>query len=92
MFYTIYLIRSTKNGKEYVGFTRKSANKRLEEHNNGCNKWTRENRPFEMLYSENIESEMLARKREKFFKTGKGRIVLNNVIKANNRHKHLIQA
>jgi len=80
--FNVYVIESLKNGKEYIGFTAKSVEKRLKEHNSGCNKWARENKPFKVLYFENFGSESIARKREKFFKTGKGKKVLRNLIQA----------
>jgi len=80
--YTVYVIKSLKSGKKYVGFTSKSVAERLKEHNRGCNKWIKENKPFKLLYYEDFKSEQIARKRERFFKTGKGREVLTKLIPA----------
>ena len=46
----IYILRSEKNNKRYVGYTSKRVQQRLAEHNAGrTNKWTRQNRPFKLL-------------------------------------------
>ncbi len=78
--FTVYIIESLRNGKRYTGFTTKTAPQRLAQHNRGCNKWTRENRPFRLIYEESYETEREARQREKFLKTGKGRQLINNKI------------
>ena len=71
--YKVYLLKSLKNGKSYVGMTTKDVEVRLVEHNEGSNTWTRNNRPFELKYFENYVCQEDAMKREKFFKTGQGK-------------------
>ena len=78
--FTVYVIKSLRNGKRYVGFSSKSADKRLSEHNRGSNKWARENRPFKLVYKEFFEEKRDARLRERFLKSGQGRKFLDNVI------------
>ncbi len=78
--FTVYVIESLKNRKRYVGFTSSSANQRLTEHNRGCNKWARENRPFRLIHEEFFDNEKDARRRERFLKSGQGRKFLNNKI------------
>ncbi len=78
--FTVYVIESLRNGKRYIGFTCRSADRRLSEHNRGSNKWARENRPFKLVHKEFFEKEKEARLREKFLKSGQGRKFLNNVI------------
>lgn len=51
MFY-VYFLRSLRNSKIYVGSTSQSPENRLSEHNRGMNKFTSENRPFELVYYE----------------------------------------
>ncbi|MFH0828486.1 MAG: GIY-YIG nuclease family protein [Candidatus Omnitrophota bacterium] len=82
MFY-VYVLKSLKNGKRYTGFTRQSLNERLKEHNSGTNRYTRNNRPFEILHYEYFDSEILARKREKFLKSGRGRVLLEKIYEKN---------
>ena len=78
--YTVYVLRSRRNGRRYVGFTAKTSKERLDEHNLGSSKWTRANRPFILIYEEHFAEATEARRREKFLKSGKGRQYLNNKI------------
>lgn len=55
MFYT-YVLKSLKNEKNYVGYTGKSPQERLKEHNIGANKFTNRNRPFTLIYTEEFEN------------------------------------
>ncbi|MBI3098867.1 MAG: GIY-YIG nuclease family protein, partial [Planctomycetes bacterium] len=73
MAYAVYVLRSKRNGKRYVGFTGKPVEKRLEEHNRGCNLWSRQKRPFELLCCEQYGTESEARRRERYLKSGAGR-------------------
>ena len=79
--YFVYTLKSLKNNKRYTGYTSKEIFERLKEHNTGCNKWTRENGPFQLVYFEEYLSKPEAIKREKFLKSGQGRQFLNNIIK-----------
>ncbi|WP_081489500.1 GIY-YIG nuclease family protein [Melioribacter roseus] len=77
MFY-VYVLRSLKDNKRYVGLT-SDISRRFREHQNGLVKSTRHRRPFELIYYESYENKSEAMKREKFFKTGKGREFLNSL-------------
>ncbi len=78
----IYVIESLKTGKRYTGFIGKMPEERLKEHNAGFTIWTRKNKPFKIIYSEVFETEKLARKREKYLKSGKGRKFIDSLIPA----------
>ena len=80
MFY-VYVLKSDKNNKRYVGFTSKDPKIRLIEHNKGGSKWTRQNKPFELLYKEKFHNKTDAIKRETFLKSGKGREYLDRLLK-----------
>ena len=77
----VYVLRSLKTGKKYVGSTSWSPEERLLQHNAGKVPWTRAHKPLELIYSENLQSDELAQKRERFFKTGKGRLVLDSLLR-----------
>ena len=77
--FTVYVLRSIKNGKRYIGYTTKSAEIRLKEHNSGTNKYTRHNRPFSILYTERFTIKKEAIQREKFLKSGQGRKFLDTL-------------
>ncbi len=72
--YHVYIIKSLKDGKFYTGFTN-DLKRRIAEHNRGCTSTpsTLGRGPFELVYSEEVPNSLEARKREKFFKSGKGR-------------------
>ncbi|MFH1565507.1 MAG: GIY-YIG nuclease family protein [bacterium] len=78
--FIVYILRSLKNNKRYIGYTSKDVFKRLQEHNRGCNKWTRENGPFKIIYFEEYKTKTEAIKREHFLKSGQGRNWLDNNI------------
>jgi len=79
--FTVYVLRSLRSGKRYVGFTSRPIEQRLKEHNEPRPKWTGQNGPFEILHSEIFPTKELAAKREKFLKTGRGRAVLDNILR-----------
>ena len=76
MSYTVYIIKSSKDNKRYIGCT-KNILRRLDEHNNDLVKSTRNRRPLELIYTEGFENKSDAIARERFFKTGKGREYLD---------------
>ena len=78
--YYVYVLKSKKNQKNYIGFTGKHPEQRLKEHNFGSGTFTKQNRPFELIYFEEYNDEIFARKREQFFKSGSGRNFLQRKI------------
>ena len=77
MFYA-YVLQSKKNGRLYYGST-DDLKRRLTEHNSGQGgKYTRDNRPFELLYYEAYLFYKLAKDAERFYKTGYGREILKS--------------
>lgn len=79
----VYLLKSLRNGKSYVGVTSKEVGKRLEQHNLGSNIWTRQSGPFKIMYYESYFCKEDAYNREKFLKSGVGKkvkkIILENI-------------
>ncbi len=70
--YYVYILKSKKNSKLYKGFTA-DLRRRVAEHNSGNSEFTKNNRPWELIYYEAFVNEKDARKEEKFLKSGKGR-------------------
>lgn len=68
----VYILLSKKNNKTYIGYTGKSVDARLKEHNIGSNKWTAANSPFKLIYYESYHCKTDAMHREKFLKSGVG--------------------
>ena len=78
--YYVYVLRSLKNRKRYVGYSSKEPSIKLAEHNGGATRWTRQNRPFMLLHHEAFTDARAARQREIFLKSGKGRRWLDEMI------------
>ncbi len=75
MFYT-YVLKSEKNNRHYIGST-DNLKRRFKEHNDGHGgTYTKNNRPFDLVYYGAYNSYDLAKKGERFYKTGYGREVL----------------
>lgn len=72
--YFVYVLQSLKNDRYYTGST-DDLERRLSEHNTGQSTYTRLTRPYKLVYSESFETRSEAVKRERYFKTGKGRAV-----------------
>lgn len=79
--YYIYVLRSLKNGKRYVGSTGLSPKERLKKHNWGSNNFTKNNKPFILIYEEEYPNITMARQRENFLKSGIGRKFLDEELK-----------
>ena len=78
--YFVYVLQSKKDGKHYYGLTRDLEN-RLSEHNNGFVSSTKSRLPLNLIYFEKVENISLARKREKYFKSGFGRKYIQGKLK-----------
>ena len=79
MFY-VYVLKSLKDGKFYIGFSA-DLRRRLQEHKLGGSKSTRSRLPFKLVYYEAHTSKDDARRREKYFKTSKGKSSLRQMIR-----------
>ncbi|MBO6879459.1 MULTISPECIES: GIY-YIG nuclease family protein [Winogradskyella] len=78
MFY-IYALSSINRNYIYVGMT-EDLDARVDRHNQGRVKTTRAYRPFELIYSEELDVERTeARKREKYWKSGVGKEKLRQI-------------
>ncbi|MBI2340456.1 MAG: GIY-YIG nuclease family protein [Deltaproteobacteria bacterium] len=73
--YFVYVLKSVNDLKHYVGTTA-DLERRIKEHNAGKVSSTKHRRPFELVYSESFYNRGQAEKRERYFKTGKGRVTL----------------
>ncbi|HBB76144.1 MAG TPA: endonuclease [Candidatus Levybacteria bacterium] len=78
--YCVYILRSIKDGKFYTGFT-DNINRRLAQHDKGniSTKSTLNRGPFEMIHVEVVNSRLEARTLEKYFKSGSGREVRDEI-------------
>ena len=78
---SVYVLKSLKNGKRYVGSTELHPLERLKRHNYGTNQFTKRNGPFELVHEEIYSDKTEARKRERFLKTGVGRKYLDKILR-----------
>lgn len=70
----VYILRSQKTQKHYTGSSHEDEpTQRLKRHNSGQVKSTKSGLPWSLIHLEYFENYSLARKREIFLKTGKGR-------------------
>ncbi len=76
--YFVYVLRNQKH-ELYKGIT-DNIDRRLIEHNKNKNIGTRGKGPWVVVYLEECEDRMEARKREKYFKSGQGREFIKKFI------------
>ena len=78
--FVVYILFSEKHNKTYVGFT-SNLIERFKSHNYLSKKgFTIKFRPWEVIYVAFFTTKSEALKREKFFKTGKGREFIKEMI------------
>lgn len=80
--YYIYVLKSLKDGKNYIGHTQNTT-KRLLQHNKGVVKSTQYRKPFKIIYTEIFNTELDAVNREKYLKTHKGYNDLRKILLIN---------
>jgi len=71
---------SLKDNTRYIGSSSKSPSSRLQEHNQGSNKFTKNHLPYKLLYYEQGYCKTCALKREKFLKSGQGRQIIDAIL------------
>ncbi len=76
--YCVYAISSLVKEYIYVGMT-SDINARIYRHNKGYEKTTKPYIPFELIYKEEIDNRIEARKREKYWKSGCGKEYLRKI-------------
>ena len=78
--FTVYVLKSKKDGKLYVGFTG-NLELRLMQHQEGLVISTKNRRPLDLVYKEEFDTKARAQAREKYFKGGgKARKLLKELI------------
>ena len=79
IFYYVYVLLSKNDGKFYIGFT-EDLKRRFEQHNKGESPATKCRRPFELIFYEAYRNKYDALRREKYFKSTKGKTTLNTML------------
>jgi putative endonuclease len=78
--YCVYVLYSLKDNSFYIGFT-ENLKQRLTDHFHGSSKSTAPRRPFRLIFCEYFLSKKDALRREKYFKTTKGKRTLKLLLK-----------
>ena len=79
-FWYVYVLRSAKDHDFYVGSTN-NLKRRVQQHQRGENISTAKRLLVELIYFEGHHSKDDALRREKYFKTTKGRITLRQMLR-----------
>ena len=74
----VYALKSKDRNYIYVGLT-EDLDRRIAEHNSGKNKTTKPYKPFKLIYSEEFQTRMEARIKEKNLKSGSGKEFLKKI-------------
>ncbi|MBX4189946.1 GIY-YIG nuclease family protein [Candidatus Parcubacteria bacterium] len=74
--YYIYILQSQKDKRTYVGYT-KDFEERFKKHSSGQVRSTKYRRPFKLLLLEKFEDMSKAKRRELWWKSGRGRVELS---------------
>ena len=78
MQYIVYAISSITKNYIYVGLT-SNIKERFKRHSFGYEATTKPYKPFILIFTENCENRIIARKREKYWKSGVGKEKLRSV-------------
>ena len=77
----VYIIQSLKDDSFYIGYSG-NIKQRLEYHNKGLSRHTKNKRPWKLVYSETFKTKTEALKRERFLKKQKNRDFYNRLIQS----------
>ena len=78
--YYVYILKSLKTEKFYIGQTHNIQN-RVSEHNNGKTISTRSGRPWALVHSEEFETRMEAIQRERELKAKKSHRIIEILVR-----------
>lgn len=79
-FYFVYILLSLKDKKFYIGLTNK-VERRYFEHQMGKNTSSFKRRPLKLIFYEAYLNKKDAERRERYFKTTKGKVTLRQMLK-----------
>lgn len=80
MIYYVYVLLSEKDNCFYTGYSQ-DLEKRVSAHNNGLVTSTKHRRPLKLIYFEGCLNQQDATRREKYLKSGNGKIYIRNRLK-----------
>ncbi len=79
-FYFVYILLSLKDWKFYIGFT-SNLKSRFLKHQKGRVKSTKNRKPLKLIFYEAYLNKKDAIRRERYFKTSKGKTTLRQMLK-----------
>ena len=79
--YSVYIIESLQDNSFYIGST-EDKDRRLNEHNYGRTRYTKNKRPWKIVFFENYETREEAVRRERYLKRQKSKIYIKKLIKS----------
>lgn len=79
-FHYLYVLLSLKDNKFYIGSTN-DLKRRFQEHKQGKNISTAKRLPLELIFYEAYPTKSDAERRERYFKTNKGKTTLRQMLK-----------
>ncbi len=77
MYFYVYVLLSEKDGNYYTGYTN-NIQSRIKSHNSGKVMSTKFRIPLKLIYWEGCVNQQDATRREKYLKSGNGKIYLKN--------------
>jgi putative endonuclease len=77
MSFFVYVLLSSKDGQFYTGYT-KNLEQRMMQHQSGLVQSTKNRQPLKLIYWEGCLNQQDATRREKYLKSGSGKIYLRN--------------
>ena len=80
--YFVYILLSELDKKLYIGFTPSDVFERFEKHQWGLVNSTKDRRPLKLIFFEAYLTQEDALRRERYFKTTKGKTTLKSMLKA----------
>ena len=75
----VYIPKSIKNSRYYIGST-SDLSRRIEEHNTGKSTYTSFSKPFEIIFSQQYKTLLMARKVERWIKRQKDKKLIDKII------------
>jgi len=82
MHYYVYILQSDFDDSYYIGYSQ-NPGKRLEDHNDGRSRYTKNKRPWIIVYQEEFQEKSDAIKRERFLKQQRNRSFYKSLIQNN---------
>jgi putative endonuclease len=76
--FIVFALKSENDGRVYVGFTQ-DLSRRLKEHNSGKTRSTKGWLPWNVIYTEEVDSREKSRAREIYLKSGMGKEFLKSL-------------